>query len=472
MAFIPDYVTGTVQLTTGTRNLVGTGTAWASAGIQTGDMFFKNGFVALVDTVNSNTSITLRDNWGGATLAAGNTYAIKYAPDQSRVQASVVALITSLSGPQIGAVKAMDISASGKLLYTTAPNTIGTSDLSAFARTLLDDLDATSARATLGTGGLTTSNSWTQNNFWTSGTNQVFQGTQQVQGGTYAAVNPWTDFWTAIGPMMASNLGLLGTCGSNRIGLYYNGYRNSSGGWTSLNIAGVAGTFGAAIEIGYAPQAILFSLQDVVSSLTPSQSFGMSDSSFYSTTTNFRDLGATSFRWRTIYLVNNPNVSSDARYKISRALTAAEVAAGVQLGRVLILYQWKDKVADEGAGVARIHAGIEAQTIASIMADHGLDAGRYGFWCADPLMQAETYTVASTYEKDVVELGEDGQPVYAKREVTEDVELERQVPVLDEDGEPIIYQSVRYGELSAFIAAAQAAHMDSLEARIAALEGA
>jgi hypothetical protein len=106
------------------------------------------------------------------------------------------------------------------------------------------------------------------------------------------------------------------------------------------------------------------------------------------------------------------------------------------------------------------------------MADNGLDAERYGFWCADPLMQAEKYIESVTYEKDVIEIGEDGQPVIVRREVTEDVELERQIPVLDEDGDPIIYQSVRYGELAAFIAAAQAAHMDSLEARIAALEGA
>ncbi|MGO4836384.1 hypothetical protein AB4144_29485, partial [Rhizobiaceae sp. 2RAB30] len=222
----------------------------------------------------------------------------------------------------------------------------------------------------------------------------------------------------------------------------------------------------------YAPQAILFNVETSVTAAAPSLSYGMNDTTFYSAQTNTRDMGSATFRWRTLYLVNNPNVSSDARYKISRALTAAEIAAGVQMGRESILYQWKDKVAAEGASVARLHSGIEAQTIVRIMADHGLDAERYGFWCADPLMQAETYTVASTYEKDVVELGEDGQPVFLKREVTEDVELERQIPMLDENGDPIIYQSVRYGELSAFIAAAQAAHMDSLEARIVALEAA
>ncbi len=150
MAFIPDYTTGTVALAANSKNLVGTGTAWVSAGIQSGDMFFKNGFVALVDTVNSNTSITLRDNWGGGALAAGNTYSIKYAPDQSRVQASTVALINSLSGPQFSAIGAMDISASGRLLYTSAPNSIGTSVLTPWAMTLLDDVNAAAAYATLG----------------------------------------------------------------------------------------------------------------------------------------------------------------------------------------------------------------------------------------------------------------------------------------------------------------------------------
>lgn len=471
MAFIPDYQTGTVSLTTGTKALVGVGTAWVTAGVQPGDLFFKNGFVALVDTVNNDTSITLRDNWGGATLPAGTTYSIKYAPDQSRVQASVVALINSLSGPQFTALRNLNISTVDRLVYTDVANSLGVAPLTPWARTLLDDADAGTARGTLGAGGTAANNTWTgDNTFTSSGTLSSF-GTSRFTGILTSNGNPLTDMWSVAAPAIQYSSGWVGSGGSSAFGLYYNGYRNNASNWTSLGING--STVGMAIEMHNSlASGIRFSIESPVTGINPSASWILRDDTFFPAQTNTRDIGSASIRVRTIYLVNNPNVSSDARYKLSRALTPAEVAAGVQMGRESILYQWRDKVAAEGAEVARLHAGVEAQTVARIMADNGLDVARYGFWCVDPLTEPLTRVVENEIEEPEAYLGADGQPAtrMVKRVVKD--EIIEDIPVLDEEGEQVMYQSIRYGELAAFIAAAQAAHMDNLEARIAALEAA
>jgi hypothetical protein len=150
MAYISDYRTGTVALTTGTKDLVGTGTAWTTIGLQTGDLFMRDGFVGLIETVVDNTHITLRDNWGGPSLPAGSTYTIKFSPDQSRVQASTVALIERLGAAIFTELAALDISTADRLLYTDAANSLGLAPLTAFARGLLDDGDASTALSTLG----------------------------------------------------------------------------------------------------------------------------------------------------------------------------------------------------------------------------------------------------------------------------------------------------------------------------------
>lgn len=328
--------------------------------------------------------------------------------------------------------------------------------------------DSGAARTYLGAGGLASANTWTGANVFNGDFTLGSAGSSRINGVLGLNTAPVTDFWSPSTVAVQSPYGMLGSMGSFALGLYWNGYRNATNTWTSFNISGSTGgtsifAWSGGIDIG---------IEASVAGGGPATAWRFNDTTLSPITTNLRDIGTGSVRVRTAYLVNNPNVSSDARYKLSRALTAAEIAAGVQMGRESILYQWLDKIAAEGAGVARLHAGIEAQTVARIMADNGLDVARYGFWCADPLTETEKFVDSWTYEKDVTELGPNGQPVVVKRMVTEEFENERHIPVLDGNGAPIIYQSIRYGELSAFVAAAQAAHMDSLEARIAALEAA
>lgn len=149
MAYIPDYRDGTVSLTTGTKDLVGAGTAWTAIGLQPGDMFMVGGFVALIETVVDDTHVTLRDNWGGPTLPAGSSYSIKFSPDQSRVQASVVDLIRRLSSGNIDALSALTLEAD-RVVYADGPNSLALSTLTAYARGLLAAADAAAVLTALG----------------------------------------------------------------------------------------------------------------------------------------------------------------------------------------------------------------------------------------------------------------------------------------------------------------------------------
>lgn len=64
----PTYTTGTVSITTATTNLVGTGTTWTDSGIVAGQLVQLSGTWYSIDTVNSNTSITLLQTYTGGTL--------------------------------------------------------------------------------------------------------------------------------------------------------------------------------------------------------------------------------------------------------------------------------------------------------------------------------------------------------------------------------------------------------------------
>src|SRR6185312_8737669 len=70
-------------------------TAWSVADLKAGDIFYKAGYAILIASVDSDTGITLADAWPGTTLADA-TYAIRFAPDNSRVQGTTRQLLDTL----------------------------------------------------------------------------------------------------------------------------------------------------------------------------------------------------------------------------------------------------------------------------------------------------------------------------------------------------------------------------------------
>jgi|GEM_PF-942584 len=148
------------------------------------------------------------------------------------------------------------------------------------------------------------------------------------------------------------------------------------------------------------------------------------------------DLGiAATGRYRDLFLLNAPTVTSEASDKVWRGgLTAVELRVARRLSSLIGLFQWKDAIAEkEPQGkVARLHAGVTAQSVVAAFEAEGLDPFEYGLVGLDA--------------------------------------WEEQAPVLDEEGnevQPSIKagsrHSLRPDELWAFIAAGFEARLQVLE---------
>lgn len=145
MALLADYTAGTVSVS-GTT-VTGTGTAWQTARFQEGDIFIAAGYWAVVASVDSEASITLVD-WAGPSLS-GSDYRLRYMSDGSRASAQARQLIDMLGGTGTLEALAALTGAANTLAYFTGPGTAELTPLTAFARTLLDDANAATARDTL-----------------------------------------------------------------------------------------------------------------------------------------------------------------------------------------------------------------------------------------------------------------------------------------------------------------------------------
>lgn len=104
---ITDIDWGTVTLTNGSKTVTGAGTSWVADEIRDGDTFVfvegADGFQQpIVESVQSNTSLTLRHEWEGPTLTLV-TYTLRYQWDSSRVSAMSRRLIMLLENGNLTA---------------------------------------------------------------------------------------------------------------------------------------------------------------------------------------------------------------------------------------------------------------------------------------------------------------------------------------------------------------------------------
>lgn len=148
------YTTGTITLTNGQKAVVGTGTGWSVAGIVSGVIFVQGvGNPLPFSAITDDTHLTADIEWTGP----NGSYAYAMVVDTSsgrqtvanmqalatyiqRLDNASLAALASLSGTMVA----------NRIMYATSGAAAAWTPLTAFMRSLLDDGDAATARATLG----------------------------------------------------------------------------------------------------------------------------------------------------------------------------------------------------------------------------------------------------------------------------------------------------------------------------------
>ncbi|MBP1844748.1 hypothetical protein J2046_003015 [Rhizobium petrolearium] len=151
MALLSDYTAGTVSVAAGGTAVTGVGTAWLTAGFAEGDEFFAPGWHGIVQSVNSNTSLTLYPTGIRGAALAGAAYRLRYQGDGSRLTAQARQLIELLGGTGNFQAFAGLNGAADKVPRFTGAGTMTLDTVTAFMRTLLDDANGVAAYGTLGT---------------------------------------------------------------------------------------------------------------------------------------------------------------------------------------------------------------------------------------------------------------------------------------------------------------------------------
>ncbi|EPX4282861.1 hypothetical protein ACW0LR_004167 [Citrobacter freundii] len=106
---------------------------------------------------------------------------------------------------------------------------------------------------------------------------------------------------------------------------------------------------------------------------------------FMPDTDNTTVLGYTSHRWSVVYAATGTISTSDETLKVKTPATNenAEREAANEIRKNIIRYKFTDAIKLKGEESARVHFGVGAQTVGSILTKHGLKPEDYAFWCKD-----------------------------------------------------------------------------------------
>lgn len=166
-----------------------------------------------------------------------------------------------------------------------------------------------------------------------------------------------------------------------------------------------------------------------------------------------------SARFNDIYLKSSPNVSSDRNVKHNiNKISDAFIDFFYRL--IPVSFQFIDGTS------GRTHIGFISQDVEEAMEASGLTSLDFAGFCKDKLTKS--------VKERVPETDENGNPIYTESGKQGFKAINTEVDILDENGDPKYFYSLRYEEFIALNTAAiqlQKTRIDNLESRIIALEG-
>lgn len=172
------------------------------------------------------------------------------------------------------------------------------------------------------------------------------------------------------------------------------------------------------------------------------------------TDVNYTTLGSTDKPFKDLFLSNAPTVTSDINTKsvITSDISKSEYAKLLNAVYSVStnLYSLKIVEEEKGKSDARIHSGFIAQELEAAVKAQGLDPSDFAFWCNSPVYEETKHEIQD----------EKGDVTYTS---TYDLKV-------DENGQQVYQQSLRYEELFSLLAEAIKVKMVALEERLTALE--
>lgn len=215
---------------------------------------------------------------------------------------------------------------------------------------------------------------------YTNGPSRNFFNNFYIWDWNFGSGNPVIFDGASVNNQFNGNIDPLFVTGRATNGVWHMG----AGLFTKMTVNGDVWAYGTSnLRLGYAGYEATINGENQLI-LTPRSGYNTQVASqFVPTTDNTYSLGAGTSRWSVVYAATGTINTSDALQKQQFAtLTAAEQQTAKDIKGLIRTFKFTDAVLKKRER-ARTHVGVSAQDVKAAFETNGLDATKYGLFCAD-----------------------------------------------------------------------------------------